>query len=86
MKFEWLALIVIFGLVAFFSATKRWVRWPFRLRTLFWCGGFSYLLLLILPRIFIWPSANTLAYLSFAGLITIIFAWILAYHHHDDQK
>jgi hypothetical protein len=85
MNYEWLALIVILGLVAGFSVTKRWVRWPFRLRTLIWCGGFSYLLLLILPRIYIWPAAQTLAKLGFAVLLMIIFAWIMAYHHHDDQ-
>ena len=86
MNYEWLALIVILGLVAGFSVTKRWVRWPFRLRTLYWCGGFSYLLLLGLPRIVIWPSADTEIRILFTIWVAVIFSWILAYHQHDDSR
>ena len=80
MKYEWLALIVILALVAIFSVTKRWVRWPFRLRTLFWCGGFSYLVLLALPRIFVLQSWETVVQVIFFACLAILFSWILAYH------
>ena len=86
MKFEWLGLVIIISLLVVFSVTKRWVRWPFRLRTLYWCGGFSYLLLLGLPRIVIWPSADTEIRILFTILVAVIFSWILAYHQHDDSR
>ena len=80
MKFEWLGLVIIISLLVVFSVTKRWVRWPFRLRTLFWCGGFSYLVLLALPRIFVLQSWETVVQVIFFTCLAILFSWILAYH------
>ena len=80
MKFEWLGLVIIISLLVVFSVTKRWVRWPFRLRTLFWCGGFSYLVLLALPRIFVLQSWETVVQVIFFACLAILFSWILAYH------
>ena len=81
MKYEWVALLVVITLVGFFSMTRRWFRWPFSLRTLCWCGGFSYLVLLGLPRIYIWLAVDTVVQVMFWLLITILFVWILSYHN-----
>ena len=84
--FELLSCLVIGGLVGVLALTKRWIHLPFRLRTLYWCGGFSYLLLLGLPRIVIWPSADTEIRILFTIWVAVIFSWILAYHQHDDSR
>jgi len=38
-------------------------------------------MLLALPRVFILPGADTLIQIVFWVVITVLFAWILAYHN-----
>ena len=80
MNYEFVILgsIIITGLVL--ALTKRRFSWPFSLRTLLWCGGFSYFALLLLPRIFVWQNLDTLVQVLFVAGIAVLFSWILAYH------
>ena len=80
MVYEIMAFFSIIAVGTLFVVTNRWVRWPFRLRTLFWCGGFSYLVLLALPRIFVLQSWETVVQVIFFACLAILFSWILAYH------
>ena len=80
MTYEWTALgsIIIMGL--FLALIKRGRAWPFSLRTLLWCGGFSYFALLLLPKLFIWHSLDTWIQIISVVCLAVLFAWILAYH------
>ena len=79
MEYEVLALVVVLLVIVSAVLTNRWIRWPFSLRALYWCGGFSYIIILALPRIFVWAAGDTFVQVLFWVLMTIVFAWILAY-------
>ena len=80
MNYELFSFVVVSCLVFILATTRRWVRWPFSLRSLYWCGAFSYIVLLALPRVFIWPSSNTLIQIVFWVFGATLFAWIIASH------
>lgn len=80
MKYEFFSFLVIVLMVFFLRITRRWVRWPFSLRALYWCGAFSYMMVISLPRIFVWQSIDTMIQIVFWGAISVLFAWILSYH------
>lgn len=80
MSYEFVALISIILTGLFLALTKRWFFWPFSLRTLLWCGGFSYFALLLLPRIYVWQSVDSLVQILFVVGLAVLFSWILAYH------
>lgn len=80
MNYELLSFVIVSSLVFLLMVTRRWLSWPFSLRSLYWCGAFSYIVLLALPRVFIWPSSNTLIQIVFWVLGATLFAWILASH------
>jgi hypothetical protein len=67
-------------MIGIIKILSQWINWPFSLRSVYWCGAFSYIVLLAFPRIFIWPSTDLLIQLIFWGFGAILFAWILAYH------
>lgn len=80
MTYEIVALLSIIITGLFLALTKRRFSWPFSLRTLFWCGVFSYFALLLLPKIYIWQNLDTLIWVLFVTCLAILFSWILAYH------
>ena len=80
MKYELFSFIIVISLIFILAVTRRWVCWPFSLRSLYWCGAFSYIVLLALPRVFIWTSFNTLIQIAFWVFGATLFAWILAAH------
>ena len=80
MKYEFFSFLVIVLMVFFLRITRRWVGGRFGLRALYWCGAFSYMMVISLPRIFVWQSIDTMIQIVFWGAISVLFAWILSYH------
>ena len=80
MQYELAALLIVTGAVLAVRTSGRWIPWPFSYRALYWSGIFSYLLLLGLPRIFVFWNADTAAQLLFWLFLAAVFAWILSYH------
>ena len=80
MEYEFIVFLVVCFVCLSLILVRRCFRWPVSLRALFWCGAFSYIALLILPRIVVWLNAETLTLLIFLGSIAALLAWILAYH------
>jgi len=80
MNYELFSFIIIAGLTICIAIMGRWIKWPFNLRSLYWCGAFSYILLIALPRVLVWPSSDTVVQTVFWVVIAGLFAWILAYH------
>ena len=81
MIYEWVSLFVVGLMVFILATTRRWIRWPFSLRALYWCGAFSYIALLALPRVFVFFGVDTLIQITFWVANAILFAWILSYHN-----
>jgi hypothetical protein len=81
MEYEIFSFLIVLLLVFFLKVMMRWGRWPFSLRALYWCGAFSYVALVALPRIFVIFGADTMIQIVFWIAIAILFAWILAYHN-----
>ena len=81
MEYGFIAFLIVGVAVSLLTLTRRWVRWPFSLRALFWCGAFSYIILLALPRVWIWAGSDTWIQLTFLGLMAALVAWILTYHN-----
>ena len=80
MAYEFIVFLVVCFVSLFLMLMRRYFQWPVSLRALFWCGAFSYIALLILPRVVVWVNAETVTILIFLGAMAALMAWVLAYH------
>ena len=80
MAYEFSVFLVVCFVSLSLMIIRRCFRWPVSLRALFWCGAFSYIALLVLPRVVVWLNAETVTILVFLGAMAALLAWILAYH------
>ena len=80
MAYEIVAFFVVCCVCLLLIATRRCFQWAVSLRALLWCGAFSYIALLILPQVVVWPSSETAILLAFIGVVAALLAWIMAYH------
>ena len=80
MAYEIVAFFVVCCVCLLLIATRRCFQWAVSLRALLWCGAFSYIALLVLPRVVVWLNAETVTILVFLGAMAALLAWILAYH------
>ena len=80
MAYEFIVFLVVCFVSLFLMLMRRYFQWPVSLRALFWCGAFSYIALLVLPRVVVWVNAETVTILIFLGAMAALMAWVLAYH------
>ena len=80
MAYEFIVFLVVCFVSLFLMLMRRYFQWPVSLRALFWCGAFSYIALLVLPRVVVWVNAETVTILIFLGAMAALLAWILAFH------
>ena len=80
MAYEFIVFLVVCFVSLFLMLMRRYFQWPVSLRALFWCGAFSYIALLFLPRVVVWVNAETVTILIFLGAMAALMAWVLAYH------
>ena len=80
MAYEIVAFFVVCCVCLLLIATRRCFQWAVSLRALLWCGAFSYIALLVLPRVVVWVNAETVTILIFLGAMAALMAWVLAYH------
>ena len=81
MAYEFIVFLVVCFVSLSLMIIRRCFRWPVSLRALFWCGAFSYIALLALPRVFVFFGVDTMIQITFWVANAILFAWILSYHN-----
>lgn len=80
MKYETIVLGVIFFLCIVLDLFQRRKHICISRQGILSCGCVSAFLLLMLPRIIIWPSTFSLSIVVLLSFIIVVTAWILAYH------
>lgn len=81
MNYEAVSFFIVGIIVLSLKISRRWIQWPFSLRALFWCGAFSYMVLLSLPRVFVLNGADMVIQISFWLFSALLISLIMSYHN-----